>query len=297
MTSALCPFMQATCDGGGNRDMATVSLSQDPGLRARFNSQIVASGAVACAICSVSVKRNLQIICPNRLFYLGSSGAAHSYMQIALNFLCTLSGYSLNDKIAFWKEVTVNKRTKQGQSFNYRLDYVLRKVTSDGNYEAPIIVEVMTCSTSGGSNRKGTDIATAFRKAILASNSSGIASPGVNIRQVWARMASQLIVKSEAALHWGGRAFWVVQDTLADYIKMTTGLDLDAMRSTKPDEVNIIVRSAEPNDVPILYAGPIQSPGSGQPSFSDILKAPFLPDLSDFASNLNEQPDGFFYVK
>ena len=39
-------------------------------------------------------------------------------------------------------------------------------------------------------------------------------SPGVNIRQVWARMASQLIVKSEIANEWGGSAIWVVQDAL-----------------------------------------------------------------------------------
>ena len=296
LAAALCPFMQATCDGGGNRDMATASLALDPGLRARFNPQVVKSGSVACAICSVNVKKEVQIICPNRLFYLGSSTTVHPYMQSTLDFLCTLCGYSSNDKIAFWKEVTV-KQTQRGQVFDARLDYVLRKVASDGSYEAPFLLEVMTCSTSGGNRRKGTDIATAFRKAILATGSSSINSPGVNIRQVWARMASQLIVKSEAAMHWGGRSFWIIQDTLADYINKTTGLDLSAMRSTKPDEVNIIVRTARPNDKPILYAGPIQSSSSSQPSFSDILKAPFLPSLSGFVSNLSEQPDGFFNVK
>jgi hypothetical protein len=31
-------------------------------------------------------------------------------------------------------------------------------------------------------------------------------------------MVSQLVVKSEVALGWNGKAIWVVQDTLADYI-------------------------------------------------------------------------------
>ena len=289
--------MQATCDGGGNRDMAEADLRQDPGLRARFNSKVVASGSVSCAICAVSVDQTPQIICPNRLFYLGSNNKIHPYMQTILDFISGLAGYSSGDSIAFWKEVTINKRDKQSRSFNYRLDYVLRKVDPNGKYQEPIIIEVMTCSTSGGNKAQGSDISTAFRKAILASDSSPIQSPGVNIRQVWARMASQLIVKSQAALHWGGKAFWVVQDTLAEYINNNTGLELNKLHSTKPGEVNIIVRSEAANDRPRLYAGPIQGSRRGQPSFSDILKAPFLPSLDDFVSYLGPNPDGYFKVK
>ena len=40
-----------------------------------------------------------------------------------------------------------------------------------------MIVEVMTCSTSGGNRNKGTDIGTAFRKAILASGAEAIEAP------------------------------------------------------------------------------------------------------------------------
>lgn len=67
-----------------------------------------------------------------------------------------------------------------------------------------MVIEAMTCSTSGGNKEKGTDMQSAFRTATLAANgildSGVVESPGVNLRQVWARMASQLIAKSEAAI-------------------------------------------------------------------------------------------------
>ena len=53
LASAVCPFMQAVCNGGGNRDMADLTLAQDPGLRARFDLSFVmyyitTSVAAAC---------------------------------------------------------------------------------------------------------------------------------------------------------------------------------------------------------------------------------------------------------
>ena len=59
---------------------------------------------------------------------------------------------------------------------------------------------------------------------------------------MWARMASQLIVKSEIANAWGGCAIWVVQDALVDYMNRKTGLRLDELRSLewRRGEVNII---------------------------------------------------------
>ena len=293
LASAVCPFMQAVCNGGGNRDMADLALAQDPGLRARFNQPIIASGKASCAICSVQSGADRHIICPNRLFYLGSSGTVKH--QQTLRLICEKAGFRPGDQVAYWREATISKRDTRKRSFNYRLDYVLRKTLTDGSYGPPMIVEIMTCSTSGGDRNKGTDIGTAFRKAILASGADSIESPGVNIRQVWARMASQLIVKSQAALAWNGRAFWVIQDTLADYITKNTGLELEKLRTDTPDEVNIIVSEEDPSVAPKFYAGPIGQKGN-RPTFSDILKAPFLPSLDDFVARLRPNPDGVFQV-
>ena len=293
LPSAACPFMGGVCNGGGNRDMADLQLAQDPGLRARFSRPIIAAGKASCAICSVQSGADTHIICPNRLFYLGSNGTVKH--QQALRLVCDKAGFHPGDEVAYWREVTINKRDARKRSFNYRLDYVLRKTLRDNSYGPPMIVEIMTCSTSGGDRNKGTDIGTAFRKAILASGADTIQSPGVNIRQVWARMASQLIVKSQAALAWNGKAFWVIQDTLADYITKNTGLELEKLRTSAPDEVNIIVSAEDPAAAPKFYAGPI-GPKGNRPTFSDILKAPFLPSLEDFVSRLRPKPDGVFRV-
>ncbi|MEY2942876.1 MAG: hypothetical protein RLY97_890, partial [Pseudomonadota bacterium] len=152
------------------------------------------------------------------------------------------------------------------------------------------------CSTSGGNKAYGTDIQTAFRKAILARTGDQIACPGINIRQVWARMASQLIVKSEAALNWGGKTIWVVQDALTDYIRKNTGLRLQEMKSGMANEVNIISASGRSDDVPMLFSGPISVAASDEASFSDILRAPFLPDINVVLSKLSCPPTGSFIV-
>ena len=59
-----------------------------------------------------------------------------------------------------------------------------------------VIVEIMTSSTSGGNKNKRTQIAMACEDAVISPENHN--APGINYRQVWARMVSQLIVKS----HW-----------------------------------------------------------------------------------------------
>jgi len=117
-------------------------------------------------------------------------------------------------------------------------------------------------------------------------------APGINYRQVWARMVSQLVVKSEVALGWGGRTFWILQDTLVDYISATTALDVRGFLASMPSEVNVLCFSfgeeykRESGVLHLgtghLYAGPIASGGEGvsRPSFQDMIRAPVKPPLS-----------------
>lgn len=146
-----------------------------------------------------------------------------------------------------------------------------------------IIIEVMTSSTTGGNKAKRTQIAMACEDAILhRMNHNG---PGINYRQVWARMVSQLIVKSQAGIAWGAKTVWLVQDVLADYISQSTALLLSEYLSDHLDEVNILAfgygDSISDTDARVielsksdLYSGPISRGNADNhpDGFVDIVK-------------------------
>ncbi len=294
ITNALCRFTGEQCDGGGNRDMARIQLDSDSGIRARFSPEVIAKKIVSCAICSVNMKQGPQIICPRRLLNFGNNGYS-VHQEATVKLLCKIAGFSSGASVKFWTEMSLNF-TEGAKRFQYRLDYLLREELLDGTLGSPIIVEIMTCSTSGGNKNLGTDIQTAFRRSLLAAPDDVIACPGINIRQVWARMASQLVVKSEAAIAWGGKTIWVVQDTLANYMGNNTGLDISAMETTTSGEVNVISCNADQNKTPTLFSGPISPSGDLEASFSDILRAPFLPSTTDFLEKIDVPENGSFIV-
>ena len=164
----------------------------------------------------------------------------------------------------------------------------------------------MTSSTSGGNKRERTTVAMAFEDAILGLDHT---APGINYRQVWARMVSQLIVKSEVAAHWGGTTYWLLQDTLINYISESTALNLDAFLSAVPNEVNIIGLSygkkysqqtglINIEDVK-LYSGPISPLNKNQiPSFSDMIRAPVCPPKSVLiALLLKKEVEGLITIR
>ncbi len=197
-------------------------------------------------------------ICPRRLLTFGSQGVSESQAELASKVFA-LAGFEPDEEISVWAEVSLSEVGADGGRFNYRLDYVLRSAKPGA---APIVVEVMTCSTSGGNRATGTDIQGASRRAVLFAHTpvvDPVEAPGVNVRQVWARMASQMIAKSEAANSWGGRTIWVVQDRLVEYIRTNTALPLDALHSPDwtPGEVNMLVSNL--TEPVALYAGPIRA--------------------------------------
>jgi hypothetical protein len=138
-----------------------------------------------------------------------------------------------------------------------------------------IVVEVMTSSTSGGDKKKRTQVAMAFEDAVKDPRSHN--GPGINYRQVWARMVSQLIVKSQVGIAWGGKTIWLVQDVLASHISASTALDLARYLGNRSGQVNILslgygdIDSDPPKPLNELtssefYSGPI---GGGQVGGSD----------------------------
>lgn len=259
--------------------MASLDLRQDHVLRAAFDGEV--GNTVHCGICSIAQKRSPSpwVICPRRILYLGKQPANQDDV---LKHVFNLAGYQSGCTIAVWPEVSV-RATKNNRKFQYTFDYVVRKTDERGKpYGPPLIIENMTCSTSGGNRSRGTDIQTAFKKAVMGQKA---AAPNVNIRQVWARMASQLIVKSEASIKWGGHTIWIVQDHLMNYIRNSTGLDADSLRSNNLKEVNILsvgYGEASPSGVRqlneiTLFAGPIAPGKNNRPCFMDIVRSPYCP--------------------
>ena len=288
---AWCAFTDSTCDGGGNRDMARVE-AHDDSLGHLFSQSLgrQTGGWLPCGICSVrTMKGPVWAICPHRLFAFGPQGVSDRHHELAKKVL-RLAGFRSGQSVSVWSEITLSETGKAGSKFKYRLDYVLRGTESEA---PPIIVEVMTCSTSGGNRALGTDIKTAFKRAVLFAHTPAndpVKCPGVNVRQVWARMASQLIAKSEAANSWGGRTIWIVQDLLANYIRTQTALPLDDLISLdwEPDEVNMVVANLEG---PVaLYAGPIRPRDGNRHCWLEILGAPHLPSLSSITKKLDTKP-------
>lgn len=159
----------------------------------------------------------------------------------------------------------------------------------------PTIVEIMTCSTSGGNKDKRTTIPMAFEDAILGKEHT---APGINYRQVWARMVSQLIVKSEVGIGWGGKTFWILQDALVRYISESTNLNIREFLAEKTSEVNMLCLSygeghrgkkgiMELKDG-ILFAGPISTHGGVRraASFEDMIHTPLRPEYKRLAGLL-----------
>jgi hypothetical protein len=92
--------------------------------------------------------------------------------------------------------------------------------------------------------------------------------------------------------NYSGKTFWVIQDTLADYISSTTALDFQKFLAEQTSEVNVLCFSyseayKNPGIVEIgkgcLYAGsisPISNKSKSPPSFQDMIRAPVCPPKS-----------------
>jgi hypothetical protein len=113
-------------------------------------------------------------------------------------------------------------------------------------------------------------------------------------------MVSQLIVKSEVAMNWGGKALWLIQDNLADYITSSTALDLRKFVSKNLSEVNLLSFSygeKQANAGGIIelglsniFSGPISANGKdAKPSFSDMIRTPMLPPIKSLILRLAER--------
>jgi hypothetical protein len=270
------------------------------------------------------------IVCPRRLMALSRTAphGVNTHQSTTEARLLRLFGYPRGTRLGIWAEVNLDYEENvagQKKRFDYAFDYILsplgrvsqvaaeratgeswphihRALQDHGftvamrNGESfvedfpvgmPSIIEIMTCSTSGSDKKKRTTIPNAVEDALLKDDHN---APGINFRQVWARMVSQLIVKSEVALHWGGKAIWIVQDVLVDYICSSTALDIRRFLAERTNEVNMLSltygnkANGKKGVIELsfggLYAGPIAPTAAGaRPSFSDMVRTPLKPAL------------------
>ena len=287
---AFCPFMLAKCDGGGNRFQSEINLSTHSELQ-KFFSELE---KVPSGICSIQLRDDTPpwIICPRRLFYP---------QQVTKNEIQKVLMSNLNfpkrTQIGVWSEVKIKYKANNSRIFDYTFDYILMPLVENLPVGSPVIVEIMTSSTSGGNKKIRSTIPQAFEDCILGKNHM---APGINYRQVWARMTSQLLVKSQVAMTWGGKAVWLIQDLLADYISSTTALNLNNFISKQMNEVNILSFTYDDYKNPIsnetvllktsaLYAGAIHSSEEIRPCFQDIILASVCPPRHVLISTLSKK--------
>ena len=321
--------MGCDCDGGGNRYSTQIDLNKRPELAEIFPNRSKLMPGV-CSI-QLLKETTPWIVCPRRLLVLGRERVGErTHQKISESKTLSVLGYQSGTKLGVWNEVKIKYKETVNDllvSFDYTFDYVLMPIGSvseseiisefGGNWNTwqqvfqkggytiakrgneyfiedcplgfPSIIEIMTSSTSGGNKRKGTTIEMAFADAMLGKPHN---APGINYRQVWARMASQLIAKSEIALNWNGKTIWVVQDVLVDYISASTALNVRQFLAKNASEVNLLSFSygdefknpkgvIDLSDVE-LFAGQISSAPKDfqKPSFQDIIRSPICPPLS-----------------
>ena len=74
---AYCPFISDLCDGGGNRFMSDIDLSEHDELKELFPGL----NRVPSGVCSIQVSDDTApwIICPRRLLYMGKKADNHIF--------------------------------------------------------------------------------------------------------------------------------------------------------------------------------------------------------------------------
>ena len=276
---AYCPFTESTCDGGGNRHQTKIRLANSP-LKDIFSEDIISIIPGVCSIQSgkniwiVCPRRLFGFKSSSPELVVNKSLKEHEREALIA------AGVPCGVELGVWTEVYLqygNDQTSINYHFDFIVAPVVRNLSFERmielhgivnaddieelkicgkkgkylsgkftankllpilpNLTSPIIIEVMTASTSGSDTEAGTDIATSFTNAILGNNHN---CPGINKRQVWGRMATQLFAKSALAEAWGGKTIWLVQDQLLKNIELTTKLKVSTIKESQHGTVNFL---------------------------------------------------------
>ncbi|MGB3558374.1 MAG: hypothetical protein WBA24_07495, partial [Geitlerinemataceae cyanobacterium] len=282
--SRQCPFMGATCDGGGNRYQTKIKLTSQEPLTSYFNSDVA---EVIPGVCSIQSGEDIWVVCPRRLFAAKFDGqgvpSINRDLQPYERDLLIHAGLPSETDIGTWAEVSLKHRVADAE-INYHFDYILaplveislrtllnqsdfagsteqyladlvriarksgyfkdkKKSLADVSIALPdlsnlYILEIMAASTSGSNTENSTDMRSAFRNALLVSEHI---SPGINKRQVWGRMVTQLFAKTALAHEWDGQTIWIIQDSLLHNIELTTRLKTADVPSEPQRNISLVI--------------------------------------------------------
>jgi hypothetical protein len=247
----LCPFRNTKCDVSANRNrVATLNLNYE-GVRddARAITAIYGKEPLPLGICSCWTTRQNEIVakpwilCPKRLLTLEPP------RPLIPREVRNLIEVEEGARVGVWSELKLRVNDEQGNKFfEYTFDYLLMQINDEGEpIGAPYIIEVMTSSTRGGGlSEHMADVLLGRKQRHLGNVVDSVYTP--NYRQVFGRMVSQFVAKSEIAEAWGGKAIWVFQDVLLDYIEQTTAFDSNKLKPHRKGNVYCEVYSLkEPN--------------------------------------------------
>lgn len=327
---AKCPFTEATCDGGGNRHQTKVVLDENPDLANYFDNDLdevipgicsLVHGSERWIVCPrrlmgfdhdgnglPPVNSNLQDHERQTLIAGGLPTGVDLGVWAEVNLSYTANGERTNYKFDFVVAPLLrNKTLQQVQQIHSLTDDQLDKAVScarkgdlisgrrSPNMTVPVlpdlshpyVIEVMTASTSGSEKRRRTNISAAFEDAILKDDHEG---PGINKRQVWGRMATQLFAKSALAQKWGGKTLWVVQEEFLKEIELTTQLQIEDSQTGGSSTVNFawLEYKDDSRELESINAKSIQSGLSYTRSktCADILLSQFPPPKAELLNGI-----------
>lgn len=275
---AHCPFTESTCDGGGNRHQTKIRLSNSP-LRKYFAQGLdlvipgicsIEYGGDKWIVCprrlfgfsqepNHTVNHSLKEHERQSLLRAGLPRGVELGIWSEVYLRYGEDDLSINYHFDFVVGKLIRNKSLADLLDEYpdhdasKEDELLRSARK-GKYcsgrfhlstpmpvlpdlRNPTIIEVMTASTSGSDTEAETDIASSFTNFILGKTHD---CPGINKRQVWGRMATQLFAKSALAETWGGRTIWLVQDQLLKDIELTTKLKLNSIQDANSEAINFL---------------------------------------------------------
>lgn len=318
-----CPFTKSRCDGGGNRHQTTIDLKKVD-MKGYFDESIDKVIPGICSIEHgpdkwVVCPRRLLGFDPKSkaIPEINESLTAHERAGLIA------AGLPKGVELGVWPEVYLKEETEDA-SINYHFDFVIAPLLKEvlvsdvstmfglnqaqtlelmtaskkGGYlqknngvqlfsyapdlSFPFIIEVMTASTSGSDKTKETDIPSAFINYVKNLTHT---CPGINKRQVWGRMATQLFSKSALAHEWGGKTIWLVQDTLLNNIENTTKLNLRTGKSaTDSNSINFLSMKFGENSNDVVFDKYVEQHSGldfeGSQRSTDILLAKVAPPKS-----------------
>ncbi len=339
LSECKCPFTGEVCDGGGNRFSSKLSLSSLPQLKPFFKDQTdIVPGIcsfrlheneqpwIVCprrllnyregnnALLQEAVKKQIEesvelmkgerfrVWNETKFKSTVTSGDKELLFDYTFDYIVAGERRMRISAVAEMLKVSEDEARdiaeKAGLTLCARADGLY---CEDFPSDPLVIIEIMTSSTSGGNKRKRLTVGQVFEDTILSLAGKDVVpgGPGINYRQVWARMVSQLLVKSQIGRAWGGLTFWVIQDVLGEYISKTTALDLAKYLSSIPNEVNVVTAGYGKNAVKSgrtskfatlddvkMHSGPVSAGSYRNGGFVDIVKLGCTPDVSELWKQL-----------